>query len=101
MRHDAKTADFITALHDGHESFRPMDLRLAVRIFHVSGVAIERGLHGPRSKCVHLLDQFGQFMNIMSAEYQVEVWHAFEQVFAFLLGHTATDADDYVVALLL
>ncbi len=97
--HDAEATNFVAALHDRYEGFYTADSGSAFRIFHVSRVAVKSRLHRSGAGGFDLLDQIRQLVNVVRAEYQIEMGHALEQVLPFLLRHAAADADDHAVAI--
>src|SRR6266508_5721222 len=75
-----------------------MDLSPTVGGFHVAGIAIERDLHRSRARRLRLIDHFRKLVNVVCAKDEIEVRHALEKIFSFLLGDAAADPHDHSFA---
>jgi hypothetical protein len=95
VRNNTKTADLIASLHDGDERFRTLHVASRLGIFHVRWITIKIDLHRPALQSLDPLDHFRKFVDIMRAENQVKMRHAFQQALTFLLRNAASDTDDH------
>ena len=91
VRHYAVAAIFAATFHDGHEGGRPIHLggRQVIELFNLGKRDVDlRPFFGGASG-----QKFGQAVQSLRAKHHVDIGCAFDDVGAFLAGHTAPHAN--------